>query len=166
MTTLYQITEEYKALADLVEAGEISEADFALGLSQLKDAFENKVEQVAKFILSIKATCEAIKQEEQRLTERRRVAENKAEWLKNYLHKELTEARIDKVEGELVTVSLRKAPPSCEVEDEALVPQDFKRHIPERWEVDKRRIMDDWRAGARTPPGVKLITDKRIIMIR
>ena len=64
------------------ETGEVIDTDKLDALLMERDA---KVENVALWIKDLKAEAEAIKTEKQKLAERQKVAENKAESLKKWL---------------------------------------------------------------------------------
>ena len=75
-------------------------------------------------------------------------------------------AGIEKVERPTVTVAIHSNPPSVSITNEEVVPRDFKRHIPERWEVDRKGVLDNYKAGGKTVPGTEIITDKRRVDIK
>lgn len=79
--TLYEIE---NAILDCVdpETGEIIDTERLNSLHIERDA---KIENVALWIKDLKAEAEAIKSEKQKLAERQKVAENKAESLKKWL---------------------------------------------------------------------------------
>lgn len=79
--TLYEIDNEIMSCIDM-ETGEVVDIEKLNELQLERDA---KVENVALWIKELKAEAEAIKTEKQALAERQRVAENKAESLKNWL---------------------------------------------------------------------------------
>ena len=79
--TIYEIDNEIMNCIDM-ETGEVIDTDKLNDLQMERDA---KIENVALWIKELKAEAEAIKNEKQALTDRKRVAENKAESLKNWL---------------------------------------------------------------------------------
>ena len=79
--TIYEIDNEIMNCIDM-ETGEVIDTDKLNDLQMERDA---KIENVALWIKELKAEAEAIKNERQALAERQRVAENKAESLKNWL---------------------------------------------------------------------------------
>ena len=79
--TIYEIDNEIMNCVDM-ETGEVIDTDKLNDLQMERDA---KIENVACWIKELKAEAEAIKNEKQALAERKRVAENKAESLKNWL---------------------------------------------------------------------------------
>ena len=79
--TIYEIDNEIMNCVDM-ETGEVIDTEKLNELQMERDA---KIENVALWIKELKAEAEAIKNEKQALAERQRVAENKAESLKNWL---------------------------------------------------------------------------------
>ena len=79
--TLYEIDNEIMNCID-IETGEVIDTEKLNELQMERDA---KIENVALWIKELKAEAEAIKNEKQALADRQRVAENKAESLKNWL---------------------------------------------------------------------------------
>ena len=79
--TIYEIDNEIMNCIDM-ETGEVIDTD---KLNELQMERDEKIENVALWIKELKAESEAIKNEKQALAERQRVAENKAESLKNWL---------------------------------------------------------------------------------
>ena len=79
--TIYEIDNEIMNCIDM-ETGEVIDTE---KLNDLQMERDEKIENVALWIKELKAEAEAIKNEKQALAERQRVAENKAESLKNWL---------------------------------------------------------------------------------
>ena len=79
--TIYEIDNEIMNCIDM-ETGEVIDTEKLNELQMERDA---KIENVALWIKELKAEAEAIKNEKQALAERQRVAENKAESLKNWI---------------------------------------------------------------------------------
>ena len=79
--TIYEIDNNIMNCIDM-ETGEVIDTEKLNELQMERDA---KIENVALWIKELKAEAEAIKNEKQALAERQRVAENKAESLKNWL---------------------------------------------------------------------------------
>lgn len=166
MTHLYELADQYRFLTLAPDEEEVDAEKLQVCLDDIKDQLENKVENIGKFYLSLKATLEAIKAEETRLASRRQAIENKANWLKGYLLQEMTVASVDKVQRDVVTVSVRVNPPSVNVVKEDDIPQEYRVIIPEKWQPDKRLIIDHFKDTGEIVPGVEIITDKKSVQIR
>ena len=100
---LYEINSELEKLID-TETGEIADIAFFEQLSMERTA---KIEGIALYIKNLDSDAEALKAEETALAERRKVAENTAARLKEFLTSMLTES--EKFETPRVKLSLRKS---------------------------------------------------------
>lgn len=127
---LYELTSKRQELLDLIAAmdSEDLELSDAVGdtLEALDEAIQDKAEAVASFIFSLQADSAALKQEEQRLAERRRLNDAKVERMKTYLADMLQEADIDKVQGLKYTIGFRKSE-KVQVSDVDALPERFLR---------------------------------------
>jgi hypothetical protein len=166
---LYELSSAYH---NLIEYLSIPQDDIIIAnglqeqLASITDQFNVKAENIGKLILTKQAEAKAIDEEITRLNNRKRVIENRAEWLKNYLQVEMQVAKTDKIEGQILTLSLQKSPPSCEILDQTLVPQQFIKVIPEQKQVSRIDILKFFKDTGEIPPGTNIITDKKTLRIR
>jgi len=163
---LYELTDQYRFLDNLSPEDGDEAAGMIRALAEIKDSIIVKAESVAKYVLMLDADASIIKAEEERLKARRQVIEHKSQWVRDYLHRELINAEMDKVPGELVTVSLRKAPVSVNIVDESLIPASYLKYIPASTTPDKKAITDNFKATGEEIPGVQMITDKKTLTIK
>ena len=110
--TIYEIDQAIMNCVD-AETGEIIDTE---QLDKLQMERDTKLENVACWIKALKAEAEALKNEKQALAERQRVAENKAESLKNWLASAL---QGEKFKTPKCAISFRKSE-AVEVTDEGL----------------------------------------------
>ncbi len=82
---LYEINQEILNAINNLEVDENGEILSTSKLDELQEMFETKCENIACYIKNIKADIDALKAEEKKLQERRRVLEHKADRLKDYL---------------------------------------------------------------------------------
>jgi predicted nuclease with TOPRIM domain len=140
---LYELAQNY---AHLMELAEEMESDALVDtLESLQDEIEEKAENIAKFIKNLEADAKIIKEEEQRLAERRRSIENKVTRLKEYLQEQLEVAGLQKVKRPTITVAIQNNPPSVEIADEKLIPSEFM--IPQAPKIDKKAILERLKNG-------------------
>jgi hypothetical protein len=164
---LYELVGQYRTLQDIAADIDHEPKAFEQALKDLQGDIKDKAENVAKVVRELEATAEACDSEAVRLSMRSNGYKSRAESLKKYLFGELCAANIDKVEGALVTVLLRKAPMSCEVKDIELIPATYRRIIPESWQPDRKAMIEAKKADASLDiPGVQFITDKKVLQIR
>ena len=162
---LYELTEAYCSVLD--ELSEPSgdgqdEARFQALLGGLGEAFDEKVLSIAKIIRSLEADIGSIATEVDRLQGRRRHLAGRVDWLKRYLVGEMEAVGREKVGGATMTISLAKAPPSCEVVRVEEVPEEFRRI---RVEVDRAGILEHFRSTGEVVPGTTVMADRRYLRI-
>lgn len=143
---LYELAEMYKNIWDLVEDDEIDLETLETALSQVEDNLETKAENMAKLIKGIDGDINTLKEEENRLAKKRRALENKQKNIKEYLEMQLKVMEIDKVKTPLFTVALQKNPPSVNIIDEDLIPEQFKKTVTTT-SVVKKDLLDALKNG-------------------
>lgn len=151
MATLYEIDEEILNCVDM-ETGEIIDAE---KLEQLQLARDDKVEGIALWIKNLLSDASAIKEEEDKLAQRRKVNENKAKNLKEYLSKFLGG---QKFKTPKVNISYRKSE-SVEVTDLSKLDDDYLKFAEPT--VDKTKVKKALKAGT-VLQGVTLVENQNI----
>ena len=150
--TIYEIDNEIMNCVDM-ETGEVIDTDKLNELQMERDA---KIENVALWIKELKAEAEAIKNEKQALAERQRVAENKAESLKNWLAYALNG---EKFKTAKCSISFRNSE-SVEVTEEGLeaLMRDHEDLLTYKTpEPNKKAIKDAIKNDGLTVAGVQLV---------
>ena len=150
--TIYEIDNEIMNCIDM-ETGEVIDTDKLNELQMERDA---KIENVALWIKELKAEAEAIKNEKQALAERQRVAENKAESLKNWLAYALNG---EKFKTAKCSISYRNSE-SVEVTEEGLeaLMRDHEDLLTYKTqEPNKKAIKDAIKNDGLTVAGVQLL---------
>ena len=150
--TIYEIDNNIMNCIDM-ETGEVIDTDKLNELQMERDA---KIENVALWIKELKAETEAIKNEKQALAERQRVAENKAESLKNWLAYALNG---EKFKTAKCSISYRNSE-SVEVTEEGLeaLMRDHEDLLTYKTpEPNKKAIKDAIKNDGLTVAGVQLV---------
>lgn len=154
MSKLYELTERYENLQNLLDDENIEPEQLKEALDQVEDEINVKADNVAKFIKSLEADAEAIKVEEKRLADRRRALLNKSTSLKDYLFGELEGAGLKRIKSALFSINIQNNPPSVAILDETKIPFDYIK-VEEVKKVDKRGILEQLKAGVKVP-GVEM----------
>lgn len=156
---LYEISSRYLTVLDIATDPE-SGLDLGDTLSAVQGEWEEKALAVAGYFQGLEAQVSAMKEAEKRIAERRKHAENAVQRLKDYLQRQMEATGVEKVECPYFSISLAKCPPSVEIEDESLVPPEFKNiEIVEK--IDKKAIK-----AAGGCQGARIVTDKHTLRIK
>ena len=89
MSSLYELTDEYKVVEDMLYDPEVEDQIILDTLEGIDGEIEVKADNYAKLIKEIAADAEKLKAEEERLSLRRRSLENRAKSLKDTLQANL-----------------------------------------------------------------------------
>lgn len=146
MFKLYELAEMYRNIQDLINDDETDTETLEKALDEVKDNIENKAENIAKLVRYIEGDIETLKAEEKRLANRRKALENKKNGIKNYLEFQLKALKIDKVKTPLFTVSIQNNPPSVNILDEELIPEEFKK-VSIVTSIDRKELLTVLKEG-------------------
>ena len=151
MTTLYTIAEQFKELAALAET---ADEDLAVALRDtmegIEGEFQEKGKAIAMITLNIDGDLEAIQSQIDRLTERKRIINNRKESLKEYLRSNMDAAGITKITHPLFTITCGKGKPIVVIDDEKAIPDDFV-NVKVHSAPDKAAIAKALKAGQEVP---------------
>ena len=82
--SLYELTESYQILMDMVYDPEVDEQTVRDTMEGLWGEIEDKADGYAKILMGMKADMETLKEEELRLNARRKALETRSQWLPGY----------------------------------------------------------------------------------
>lgn len=141
MANLYELTDQFKQAEYYFNNAETEEEmlEAERYLIEAEVDLTEKAENIAKWIKNLEAERDIFKKEAVRLSEKSRSLDNKVTSLKHYLQDSLEVAGVDKVKGELFTVSVQNNPISLNVNSIDHIPAEFKR-TPEPV-VNKRELL-------------------------
>lgn len=118
-------------------------------LDSIKDAIENKAENIAKLIRNLESDVSAYKEEEDRLKTKRQSAENKVKWLKTYLEDNMKLTGKTKFKSGMFNFAIQKNPASVNIVDEKAIPEEFLIQQPPK--VDKTSLKEILKRGIEVP---------------
>lgn len=129
---LYELSEGYQNLLSIVDE-ENPDVDITNALATLTDAIEVKAVSIANVIKIVESEAEIIKEEEIRLSIRRRSRENAVASMKNYLQGVMTQLDIQSFKTPTRTISIQKNPPSLYISNPDIIPQKYQMLIPAKY---------------------------------
>ena len=106
---LYEIANDYLALMQAIDDGEIPEEAIADTLEAITGEIEVKADNIACLLKNIGADVDAIRDEEKRLAERRKVKEKAYDRLKECLSDVLQRTGVMKIETARNSIAFRKS---------------------------------------------------------
>lgn len=125
MTALYELAAEFKSVADRLEETDLDEQTIADTLEGYAAEFDDKVVSIVSLIRNLETTAEAIKEAERHQKERRDAIEKKAQWLRDYVLRNMTTVGCEKVSCGLFAVRVRQNSPSVQIADDADIPASY-----------------------------------------
>ena len=133
--SLYQITSSFPKLIE----EEMSEEDKKEVKKELTELLQQKSQNLIGYIRNIELTIEAMKNEEKRISEQRKILESRLTKFKEYVKECMEQNGFTKIETQLGALSIAKNPISVEIYDEAQIPDEYKTKVIEI-KVDKTAI--------------------------
>lgn len=128
MFKLYELTEMYQNIWDLVNDEDADLEGLEMALKSIEDNLEGKAENMAKLVKNLEGNITALKDEEQRLARKRISLENQIKNIKQYLEYQLTVMQIDKVKTPLFTIAMQDNPQSVHIMNDDLIPEEFVKY--------------------------------------
>lgn len=146
---LYELSAAYQEVVEEIESGGDNLEDT---LESLEDAIEDKAENYAKVMKNIGAQIDALKDEEKRLSQRRKSLENNISRMKKTLQDTMIYNDKRKIKTDLFSINIQKNPPSMKVTSEELIPKRF--YIEQEPKLDRKSIIKELKETE--VPGVEL----------
>lgn len=143
--TLYELTGNALLLQQLAENQDIDEQTFLDTMESLQFEIEEKADAYAMVMNGIKGDIDAIKAEEKRLADKRRVLENRTANMKQNLENSMKTMGIQKIKTTLFNFNIQKNPASLKIEDESKIPLKF--FIPQPNKLDNAMLKEALKSG-------------------
>lgn len=138
--SLYTMTSDMMAL---LEAEDIDDKLIEAAFGNI----QTKGNSICHFIRNIESAITAHKDEETRISNRRKAMENKVGRLKEYVKFSMERLEVDELQAGTFTLKIQNNPPSVEVIDEIAIPSRFFTIIPSTKQLDKKRLLDELKNG-------------------
>lgn len=156
MSTLYEMTQNASKLYDLLLMGEIDEQTFNDTLESI--GADEKINSYCEIINQFKADIKSIKDEINRLTERKNNCENSIERMKSALDEFMKASGKTKEKTDKFTIYYRDTQ-SVNILDEDELPDEYL--IPQPPKIDKKAISAAIKDGEKVA-GAELVTKSSI----
>lgn len=159
MKSLYNIQSEYLQLAEVLTSDELTE-DLEQRLIINESEMQEKSINYGFVIKHIESDIDIIDAEIDRLNKLREIRSNAIDRLKTSLKTAMQVYGVTEIKSPTLKINFRKSE-SVIITDSNLIPDDFKRVIPEKKEPDKVKIKDAIKSGE-SVLGAELVVNQNI----
>lgn len=160
--TLYEIAHEHRQMVEKLLATDADEQTIADTIEAESFPLEVKAQNVGYAIKTLLANAEAIEAAEKAMAHRRKLMENRAAGIREYLLACMKVAGVQKIDCPHFSIKIAANPASVIVDDDRQIPAMFWR-TPEAPppQVDKKALGEALKGGADIP-GVRLVRGQRL----
>jgi len=165
MAKLYDLAENYLSLVAEIETYDLDAQiilDTLEGSSQLMN-IEDKASNIVKMVKNWESDLPGLDAEIKRLTDRKKIIENRVEGVKTFLFSQLEYAGLTEIKTPIATIKQQNNPPSVNILDESKVPAMYQTIIPQSYKISKTDIAKAIKAGE-IVPGCHLTQEKRWVI--
>lgn len=148
---LYELAQNYQNILELSDNPEVTKEMLEEALKTIEGDFTGKAENICKVIKTIELESKALKEEEDRLNNRRRILENRVGNLKEYLENSMKAVGLTKINGKMFSLGIQKNPPSVDILNETIIPTEY---IQITKTISKKEILDVLKNGIKVPGAV------------
>lgn len=152
MSTLFNLTDDYKQVYDLI-AEQGDEEVLIHTLSSINDALEDKADGYVAVIKSLESDNKGIDEEIKRLQQRKTTNKNGINRLKESLQDSMETTGKTKFKTALNSYNIQNNPPSLKVTNEKLIPKDY--WLSQAPKLNKKSALAELKAG-NTIPGLEV----------
>lgn len=151
-------------LASILEenGGEIT-PEIEEQLSINRDQLQTKGVNYALVIRQLTGESDMIDTEIKRLQTMKKSKDNTIDRMKNTIKDAMILHGVEKLQGDIISLSIRKSPDAVIVEDDAKIPDEYKVDQPKK--IDKKSISNALKQGIEVP-GASLKIDGKSLTIR
>lgn len=135
---LYELSEAYQKVQMMIEEGHEGLEDT---LESINDAIDVKADGYAKIMKNLETQASAIKEEEKRLSERRKSLENNVKRLKQSLEDMMINNDKRRIKTNLFSFNIQKNPPSIKVTDEKMIPRKF--YVEQQPKLNRKELLKE-----------------------
>jgi hypothetical protein len=158
---LYALSDTFNRLIDLIEDPQADQEALEAELAAVTRDIQTKAFGIAEIIRDRERLAADLKLEEDKLAVRRKRALGLVERLKEYALQEMHVMGLERLDFGVHALSVALNPPAVTVLDPAAVPHEYER-TKITIDVDKRAILDHFRATGEIVPGVDITRGERL----
>ena len=153
MASLYELSAGYASFIDAYDTVETDQEreEILEMLAKAEGDIADKAEAYARIIRNKSAEADAFKAEADRLTARRRAAENLVNRLKSALKDAMVLVGTEEISTSIGKWRIQANPLSCEVMDIDQVPMEYHIKVPDA--INKKALLDYYKATGEIVPG-------------
>ena len=162
---LYKITAEFQSL--IADFDGSSDDEFLDKLNGLNADFISKANDCINYALNLKSDAMTIKAHCDEMTAKRKTYEQRAEKLLDYVLRNMQAVGVNEIKdrGGLYAAKIAKNPPSVEVLNADEISNEFVK-VEQISSIDKKAILQHFKATGEIVAGVEIITDKQRLSIK
>ncbi len=164
MKPLYKITEDMKGLQLLAENEELDHQTIVDTMDGINESFNDKAISLIHVVNTMGDDVEIIKNEIARLSERKKIIENKQDSMKEYLRINMEASGIKKIICPIFTITLKAGRDIIQIGDEEKIPSDYL-NIKTTMTPMKREILAALKEG-KDIPGAIITKSKSSILVK
>jgi hypothetical protein len=146
MSSLYELTGQFQQVLDMAQDSDFSQEAIRDTLEAIGLEIEDKADGYAKVIKTLEGNVAALKTEESRLADRRKVIENNIKFMKKTLEDSMKTTGKTKFKTLLFGFNIQKNPASLVIDDKNKVPEELL--IPQEPTIDNAAIKELLKNGA------------------
>lgn len=147
MANIYELTGGFNHLWNLIEEGIIDDDALLGAFETAQEDLAIKLENCCKYIKNQEAVIAGLKEEEKRLSAKRKAAENGIERLKKLMQMAMTTAGEKKLPCGTFTVSIQANPKKVVMDEQCIenIPDEYLKFAEP--EIDKKKLKEHLEAG-------------------
>ena len=163
--SLYNITNRFAELMDKANDGELTEEEYNELGNELALELQNKSANIIGYIKNSESLLDAMKTEEKRLSDIRKQGEAKLEKFYQYVKENMEKLGLVEIPTELGSLKINKNPMSVEIENEDVIPSEFKQEVT-TIKIDKTAIKNHFKETGEIVAGTRIIDNKTSLRIK
>ena len=162
---LYKITAEFHTL--IADFDGNTDDEFIDKLNGLNADFMSKANDCINYALNLKSDAMTIKAHCEEMTAKRKTYEQRAEKLLDYVLRNMQAVGVSEIKdrGGLYAAKIAKNPPSVNVVNADEISNEFVK-VEQVSSIDKKAILQHFKATGEIVAGVEIITDKQRLSIK